>query len=388
MTEQERYEDPGLARRFRDWVGEAAPSAAPERLVYAVMDQVQAEPRRRVGGFRWSRVQAVWQYAALTLVIAIGVAVGTLVTREPSPGSETPAPGSSGTPTTPSASPGVVAPSLTTTLRLELTAEPGPSALRTIGSSLWVGTPDDRLLELDVRTGEELGAVAVGVEAITITPVDGLLWIGSGGDDLVWVDPSSGDVGTIAGVGGHLVLPVGESLWIGRQGEFLRIDRESLEVVGSVAVPGHAAHEPALIVGDELWATAGPEIVRLALPAGIHRGAVSLRPRALLASTDEVLVVDRGTLYRVPVRGGDVGPPVPVVDGLPDPVGEILSGDRLWVTGALPGGAGEVLEIDLTSREIVSRTPVGGGTRALTVIDGTVWVAIDTGALVRLEARP
>jgi hypothetical protein len=392
MKHTEQYADPALADRFKSWLDEAAPPAAPERLVYAVMDEVEAQaPRARL--LPGIRLETVLQYVALTIVVAIGVAGGIFLTRSDSSGVATPSPrpaASSPVPASPTAvSPSIGAlPSLATIDRFVMPPKPGPSAIRVMGSSLWVGTPTGEVVELDVATGTERSRTTVGVEAITITPVDGILWIGSGGPDLIWLDPTSHEVGTIRGAGGHTVVVAAGSLWVSRQEAFARIDPTRREVVGSIAVPGHRASDPAIVVGDELWTGAGPAMIRLALPGGAGRGDIAAFPSALVTVPRGTVAIDRGRLVQLSDASGILTAPPVLIDGLPDSSGEATVGNQLWVVGMMSGGPGEVVQIDLDTIRIVSRTSLGAGPRAIAVTGSSVWVGLDNGTLVRLRATP
>jgi hypothetical protein len=388
MTDDQRYADAALAHAVREWMKESAPTTAPERLVYSIVDEVERSPRRRsslaIGGVR---LQTVWQYVALTVVIAIGVAAGTFFTRQGPSGTHLPSPSPSASPSaSPSTSPRAeltpvaALPSLQTIGRYAIAVDPGPSAIGVAGSSLWVGLPDKSIVELDPSTGEELGRAAVGVEPITIELIDALLWLGSDGEDLIWVDPTSREVGAIRGAGGHYILSWGGSLWVSREEEFLQVDPSARKVIGRIAVAGHRASEPGLIVGDELWTGSGPRIVRVALDSGSVQGTIPTTALGLVATSTGVLAVDAaGALLRISASTGPLDAPVPVLNGLAESYGQAVDGDRLWaVTG------GDVVEIDLTAGRFVSRTHVGRGTRAVAVTGRSVWVAVDTGELVRL----
>jgi len=386
MNEPERYDDPALARRVRAWVKDAAPTTAPERLVYAVMDEVERERPRPRGMLGPIRLGTLMQYVALTVVIAIGVAAGTLATRQ-NPSGASPVPsGPTASPSGQRPSPVPAPPSLPTIGRYDISRDPGPSAIGINGSSLWVGTPDGSIVELDAATGGQVASVSVGFEPTTIAPAGGLLWVGSSGKDLTWVDPVSREVGTISGAGGIYVLPWSGSLLVSRREEFLEVDPSTRRIVGSFPIPGHVASEPGLVVGDELWAGAGARIVRVALPSGTVLGTMPVTASALVAAGDGILAIDAGVLLRVSTSSGPLDAPITILDGLPQPYGVAIAGDRLWVTGPAEGRGGEVVEVDLTAGVVASLTPVGRGTRAIAVVDRSVWVAVDTGALLRLSA--
>jgi hypothetical protein len=395
MNEREPYPDPALAERFKDWLVQTAPPAAPDRLVYAVMDDVERlghRPRPRAR----RPFDSVLQYVALTVVIAIGVAAGTLLTRANPDVSGSPSPRPSASPSAPASSsrsspvsptPGTI-PSLAIIDRLDFARAPGPSAIGLSGSSMWVGTPEGDVVELVPGTGAERSRTSIGAEPITIIPYDGILWIGSGGPDLVWLDPTTHEVGRIPGGGGHVVLSSKGSLWVSRQGEFVRLDPVSRSVVGSIRLPDHRASDAAAIVGVELWAGSGPSIVRLELPSGSVLGTIPGQPDGFFETTDGVFAVDRGALVRLagPRGEGPLTSAVPLLDELPQVYGQAIDGDRLWVAGPMPDNTGVVISIDVATATVVSRTPMRGVPRALAFVNGSLWVAVDDGSLVHLAA--
>jgi hypothetical protein len=382
MTEPERYDDPALARRVREWVTETAPAAAPERLVFAVMDEVERQPRRQVPGLGPFQLRTLWQYAALTLVIAVGVAAGTLAVRQSAPGAS---PGSSPVPT-PTSTP-VALPSLRTTAVFDVTDVPGPSAIGVDAGALYVGTPDGHVAQIDPASGRELGRTAIGAEPITITPIDGRLWVGSAGPDLVIVDPATHSTTTIAGAGGPYVLRAAGAIWVSRRDAFARIDPATERVVGTLDVPGHLDSNPAVVVGSDLWVGAGEEILRIALPGGAVLGHIPLRAQTLVPVGDSVLAIGDGTLYRLSLSGQ--GQPAVVLQDIVSPYGVALDGPLLWLAEPpLSERSPDVLEIDVDSGLIVSRTPLQSGPRGLALLGGSVWVATDGGRLVQLRAGP
>jgi hypothetical protein len=176
-------------------------------------------------------------------------------------------------------------------------------------------------------------------------------------------------------------------LWVSRPGEFLRIDPTTRTVVGSLPLAGHRASDVGSIVGDELWAGAGASIVRVALPSGSVLGTIPAQPTALFDLPAGIFAEDRGTLVQLagPNGVGVMDPPARLVNDLPQTYGQASDGDRLWVAGSLPDGAGVAMEIDVATKRIASRTPVGGGPRALALVAGSLWVAVDNGELIRLR---
>jgi len=270
--------------------------------------------------------------------------------------------------------------------RLTFSRAPGPSAIGLAGGSMWVGSPDGDVVELNPATGAERSRTRIGVEPITIIPYDGILWIGSGGPDLVWLDLQTRAVGKLTGVGGHVVLQAAGSLWVSRQGEFVRLDPASKSVIGSIPLPDHRASDAAGIVGSELWAGSGGSIVRLGLPSGATLGTIPGQPGGFLEMPQGVFAVDRGTLVRMagPDGSNPLASPVPIVGDLPQVYGQAVDRDRFWVAGPMPDNAGVVVGIDIPSSQVVTRTRVSGVPRALAFVSGSLWVAVDDGSLVRL----
>jgi hypothetical protein len=383
MNDREPYPDPALARRFKDWLDQAAPPAAPERLVFAVMDEVETvgRPRLRLGAIR---LETILQYVALTVVVAIGVAAGTLLSRSEPGASQSPGPPSS---VPASASPEPV-PSLATIGRSVLSRAPGVSAIGVTEGRLWVGTAEGTVVEIDSASGAELSRTAVGPEPTAIRSFGDRLWIGSGGPDLVWLDPRTHAIGSVDGAGGQALVVADGSLWVGGRDRLSRIDPAGRTVVGTIDVPGRRPNDLALLAGDELWSAVGPSVVRFALPSGAKLGTIDVHPLGIVQSAQGVLAVDAGRLLQLSSPSRVLVTPATLLGGLPDPVALTVVGDRLWILGSIPGRAGEVDAIDLPSLRVLSRTFPGGGGRALAVVGGSVWVGVDSGALVQLAGPP
>jgi hypothetical protein len=387
MSGAEQYPDPVVARRVKAWIDDTAPPAAPERLVFSVMDEVESTVQRRT---RLSaiRLDSVLQYVALTVVIAIGVAAGTLLTRSDQPSSASPLPTRGASPS-PSATATLEAPpSLPAVGRRTLTNAPGPGAIGVTAATLWIGTPNGTVVEIDAATGDERSRTTVGVDAITIRFLDGLGWIGSGGEDLVWLDPAAHAVGSIPGAGGPFVVGGAGSIWVSRQDGFARVDPRTRTVVDSIAVPGHRDTDSAIVVGEELWVVAGSSTVRLALPSGEALGPIDAHPSGLLTTPRGVLGIEGGRLMQFSDASDILERPIALLDGLHDPTGAAVDGDRLWLIGGVAGGADAVVEIDLSGMRIASRTPLSGGGRAIAVAAGSVWIAVDNGELIQFRANP
>ena len=387
MSGDEQYPDPAVARRIKAWVDDTAPPAAPERLVFSVMDEVESTVQRRTR-LPAIRLDTALQYLALTVVIAIGVAAGTLLTRSDQPSSASPLPTHGASPSPSAAATPEAPPMLPTVDRRTLANAPGPGAIGVTAATLWIGTPNGTVVEIDAATGEERSRTTVGVDAISIRFLDGLGWVGSGGEDLVWLDPATHGVGSIPGAGGPFVVGGAGSIWVSRQDGFARIDPRTRTVVASVAVPGHRDTDPALVVGDELWVVAGSSTVRLALPSGGALGTIDAHLSGLVTTPRGVLGIEGGRLMQLSDASGVLDHPIALIDGLHDPTGAAVAGDRLWLIGGVAGGADAVVEIDLSGMRIASRTPLSGGGRAIAVAAGSIWVAVDNGELIQFLANP
>jgi hypothetical protein len=60
-----------------------------------------------------------------------------------------------------------------------------------------------------------------------------------------------------------------------------------------------------------------------------------------------------------------------------------VAGDRLWLTGQVAGRETVLVEIDLATMAIASRTIINGGARAIAVAGSSVWIGVVNGTLLR-----
>jgi outer membrane protein assembly factor BamB len=345
-------------------------------LVFAIMDGL-APARTR--GFRVDlRLQLAVRYVALLILVATGVALGNLVVRVAAP-SATPSPSPSGV--GPSTGPSA-APRRTADLRLSLTGDPGPRALELADGRVLVGTPERTIIELDAATGRELGTVDLGLEPISLTAMGENVWIGGDGDDLTVVNLVTEATDVVPGAGGPFVIPVDGALWVSRLESFVIVDPTSKRVVGTVPVPGRRSSDPAILVGGELWAGAGTSIARIDRATRSIVGTIDSHPSMLIATAVGILAIDRGQLVRIGSADGRPEDSSPLLSVVSEPYGLAADLDRLWISGSSSGEAGELLEIDLATMAIRSRTPLGGGGGVLLLAGDRVWVAVQNGALL------
>jgi DNA-binding beta-propeller fold protein YncE len=152
------------------------------------------------------------------------------------------------------------------------------------------------------------------------------------------VDPGEGTIIDRVDVGGSATAVVarGNDIYaaVFETGEVVRIDSATFEVV------------------DRLIVGAGP--------VGLQLGSEG---RVWVANRNE------GTVARVDFETGEIIS-IPVGDG---PVEVAAAFGSIWVAVA---DAGELVQISIADRAVVTRTPLGGAPTGLSVGAGSLWVAV------------
>lgn len=390
MSASERYADPILAAGVRSWMDAAAPAAAPERLVYAVMDEVERSPRRRGIAFRARPLlTGVVRYAILTMAITVGVAGGILLSRGlPSvgpPPTQTPAPTGTGQ-----------LPSLTRSETLPL----GGRAIASGGASVWLTTAAGELFQLDPTTateGDRLpiepGVTDVAARANLTGKSDSFgsgetVWLVGPDINLLRLDAGVGQTTVAAGVEGTRVAIGGGAVWIGRDAQVLEVDPGLLTVVATFEVAGHPAAAPILVVGDELWVADARTIERFALEGGTHRGTVTVGATALIAAGDLVWAAGASDLVGLEAATGSQR----VVAGLPPDVIAITAlaagTDAIWTVIERGTTGSWLVGLDPTDGRATSLTPIDAPVRSIAAIGGSIWTLDESGVLGRYQPAP
>ncbi|HEX3265757.1 MAG TPA: PQQ-binding-like beta-propeller repeat protein [Candidatus Limnocylindrales bacterium] len=365
MNDRERYDDPGLARRFREWVDSEAPPAAPERLVFAVMDEVERSRSRRPAIGRLGFLSNVGQYAALTVVIALGVAIGILATRSvPGPGDRPSAAPSGIAPS--GASPGVV-PSLAAVAAYQLDA----TAMAADGISLWIATAGGDLIGLDGESGAEVHRQPIRFAATDLVVSDGLAWAVAPGHDLARIDLATSGITTFPAAGVTRVALSPGLVWMASVGRVVALDQASGATVHDIAVAAHRDTDPIAIVGTEIWVATNAAIQRFDGSSGAAIGSIPGNATDLLEAAGLAWATRGVELARI--DPGSAGPTF--LEGMPDGALLATDGTLLWVAGSVGGGPGELVALDAGNGSVLSRTPISGEVRGLAAANGAVWLA-------------
>ena len=373
MNRAEPYDDPILASRVRSWMETAAPAAAPERLVFSVMDDVERRTRRHP--WRSSRpiFASALRYAALTLVISIGVAGGIILTRGlPSVGGPT--------------------------------APPSPSApipsLRSIGGfdtngrilaggqgGGWLATASGELVPIDSSTAGLGDPVQIG-----FVPSDVAVSVaaGTGGRETVWLvapdsslmrlDPFVGELfGARGATGSRIALGAGAA-WVGRADAVQRVDLDQLTDLGTFDIHGHRATDPLVAVGSELWVADAPGIDRLDTSSGALGTRIPVTATSLVVARGLVWAAERASLVAIDPGSGDIVRTA----ALPPDVATIVAvethGDTLWLAASGPSGP-LLVGVDPTSGRATTRTQLATPAVSIAVVGNQVWT-LDAGGHV------
>lgn len=196
----------------------------------------------------------------------------------------------------------------------------------------------NELVRLDPVTNQVVGQIPFpGPDGLTKFG-DGLL-VASFSDDFVGlVDPNTATITSRADVGGNATAVAASEDWIYAAlfdtGEVVKIDPATFTVVDR-AIVGAGPVGLALGEGDQLW--------------------VTNRTEGTVASVDFAT----GDIFSIPVGAG----PVEVQQAF----------GSLWVAVS---DDGELVQIDMAKRAVVTRTPLGGSPTGLSFGAGSLWVGV------------
>jgi outer membrane protein assembly factor BamB len=222
----------------------------------------------------------------------------------------------------------------------------GPCGMVAVGDLLWIQSSNGTLVRFDARRGREVDRLRIGGGVFGLVSVPSGLWgLQQGSNDVVQLDPSSGDVIARVPVEPPLVgiAAEGDRIWTvsGREA-VVRIDPRSHRIVDRIVIERFEP-EGITIDGPTLWVSSSFE----------------------------------GTLVRVDTRTGKVRDRIPTDGPL---FGGIMLGGSYWATGnngtlyRLDGETGEVLE----QRELLGFGPIPA--------DGNLWtIDFFSDAVYRLE---
>jgi hypothetical protein len=376
MKSVERYDDPILANRLRGWMDVAAPAAAPERLVFRVMDQVERAPRRRWLGTRPFLANVV-RYAALTLVITIGVAGGILLTRGlPNVGG-------------PSAPPSPSAP--TPSLRSLGGFDTNGRLIAGGQKGVWLATSTEQLVPIDVGTAALGEPLEVG-----FTPADMAVELDSGtrGAEWVWLvdpdagllryEPGVGEVAAAPGAAGSRVAYGQGRAFVSQQGAIVQVDAGFMTLRGSFDVPDHRASDPLVSVGDTLWVADRAGIERIDVPTGARAARIEVTARSLVVSRGRVWASDGASLSGIDPDSGAVTVSAAVPSGTRTIDVLVTHGDVVWLAARGPEGP-LLIGVDPSNGRPSSVTPLTTPAISIAVVGNQVWTLDSGGHVDRFE---
>ena len=376
MNGPESYDDPALAARTRAWMQSAAPVAAPERIVFSIMDEVDRLPRqRRLGRPALPLLGGVARYAALTLVITIGVTAGILVSRNLESVGGSPPP-----------------PTPTPSLRFLGPASGDGALLTSDQGSAWLVTREGQLVPIDSD-----GAAGESI-SLTFTPSDlissngssgayggpGTVWLVAPDTNLLRFDSAVGEFVAARDVTGARVVLGADAAWVSRPGEVLKVNAGFMTLVSTLALPGHRAEDPMLVVGNSLWVADASGIERLDVSSGSRGTRIANMANELVAANGLVWAAAGPNLVGIDPGSGLVA----ITAALPtatDIVGMATHGNVIWLATA-PGSRGpSLVGVDPATGEAISVTPLSTPAISIAVVGNQVWTLDAAGNVGRYE---
>ena len=377
MSKIEPYEDPVLAANARAWMQSSAPDAAPERLVFSVMDEVARSPRyRRVPLFGRPGLVSIGRYVALTLVIAIGVAAGIVISTNIENASR------QSPPPTPASS-----------LRLGGEVASDARLIASDAARAWIVTRGNELVPIAPAgtRGEPITITYVASDVIARTdpgPTYGgpeTVWLVAPDGDLLRIDPIAGEFVAVPGVRGSRVTLGGRAAWVSRTGEVLKIDPAQMQYLASFNVPDHRAEDPVLVVGNELWVGTASGIERLDAGSGNRRTAIPIAASSLVSAGGVIWAGEGTRLVGIDPTSATSTRTATLPIGTADIVALATHGDVVWLaTGSGPNGP-MLVGVDAVTGQVVSTTPLATPAISVAAVGNQVWTLDAGGRVVRFE---
>jgi YVTN family beta-propeller protein len=268
-----------------------------------------------------------------------------------------------------------------------------------MGLALTSGSPATRVAAnsvavLDPLTGRLVGDVPVGQRPVAIAADESAVWVANADDETVSrIDPHTRKVVATIGVGADVSdVAVGfGAVWVadGNDGTVTRIDPKSNGPAGVLSVGRRNSLEPnpvfSIAAGlGSVWITRGNAVVRIDPGTGSVTASFPVPAPVSMAVGDGALWVgtqDERLLRLDPRAGKQTG-----VLALPAPAAAIaVSADGVWV--ALDPGEAQVWHVDPSSMAEFGATAGCCQPIALARDSRSVWVALQSGAVWRIDRR-
>lgn len=280
--------------------------------------------------------------------------------------------------------------------RVALTGQ-GPIGLDLAGDRAWVVLPDSGdLAEVDLASATEVRSIAVGTGGSHVAVGSRAIYVGrfdasGGGETLVVVEPTTGEVSGISVGPLESVSVDGETVWaLEKTGTIQIIDAKTRAITGSTSVHiDPDAHAEAVPGAGSLWISGDRTPVHRIDPktakvvADIETGG-----GIPLAFSDGLIWGARADeLWAIDPASDEVSRRVPLANLI-----EILAldvdGDEAWLAVRHPGRVGAVVRLDVATEQVVAEFSVS--LPAGVAIDAShVWVtSYDTNELLGFERGP
>jgi peptide/nickel transport system substrate-binding protein len=270
--------------------------------------------------------------------------------------------------------------------------------LAVLGTSLLVWSPwvppalsavaDNSIGVIDSARNVVVAQAPVGNQPAAIAFGEGALWIANSGDDTVsQVDPETHAVIDTIDVG---KVPTGivvgaDSVWVANSGEraVTRINPAARRVVDTIPV----GNGPRAIAfgGGAVWVanSADGTVSRLDAASGVPAEPVGVgSPTAIAADDNGVWVVseDAGTLTELDPATG-MARAAPIAVGA-RPAAAAIGGGAVWVANSADDS---VWKVDPSTHKVIDTIDVSGSPIGLAATDSSLWVALRSGAIERID---
>jgi hypothetical protein len=315
------------------------------------------------------------RYAALTLVITIGVAAGILLTRGvdnvggPSP-----------------------APTPTPSLRFVGVVADDARLLAADTARAWLVTRSEQLIPIanDGTAGEpiEIGFAPSDLDAIRDSAEDyggpETVWLIAPNADLLRVDPTVGEVFRATGVRGTQISLGSGAAWVSRAGEITKVLPDLVTLTTS-PFAAHRAADPFLVTSGSLWVADASGIERLDPATGRRGDRISGGVAALLEADGLVWAARGARLVAFDPASGEIRHTMPLPNGASNVVAMATHGNTIWLATSTGSQGPLLIGLDAATSQTISLTPLSTPSTSIAVVGNQVWTLDAAGHVGRYE---